>query len=224
MTTFTHKSDRQIHHDVIQELTWSTLVDETQVGVEVDRGVVTLTGSVSSYAKKISAEAAAHRVAGVLDVANDINVLPSDHLLRTDTEIAQAVRRALEWDVLVPSEQIISTVANGWVTLEGDVPNMVTFHYAERAVRNLVGVRGVTNQIVVKPPKVDPTSIQHAIEDALMRRAERESHHIDVHVHDGKVVLTGDVQSWREKQAVLGAAGFAPGVVTVEDHLHIVSA
>ena len=115
------KTDSQIQQDVLRELKWDTRVEETDVGVEVDRAVVTLTGTVSSYAKRMAAQEAAHRVAGVLDVVNDIQVHLPGSLARTDTEIAQAVRHALEWDVVVPDTQIRSTVSDGWVTLEGDV-------------------------------------------------------------------------------------------------------
>ena len=115
------KTDAQIKHEVLRELAWDPRVDETDVGVEVDRGVVTLTGTVATWAKRVAAQEAAHRVAGVLDVANDVVVKIPGTLLRTDTDIAQAVRQALEWDALVPHERIQSTVANGWVTLEGSV-------------------------------------------------------------------------------------------------------
>src|SRR3989337_248322 len=121
MTQAIKKSDTQIHHDVLEELKWDSRVDETEVGVEVDNGVVTLTGTVTSWAKRMAAEEAAHRVSGVLDVANDVKVRIPGELTRTDTEIAQAVRRTLEWDVFVPDERITSTVSDGWVTLEGPV-------------------------------------------------------------------------------------------------------
>jgi osmotically-inducible protein OsmY len=107
------KTDTQIHHDVLEELKWDSRVDETEVGVEVDKGVVTLTGTVTSWAKRMAAEEAARRVIGVLDIANDIKIKVPGGLTRTDTEIAQAVRHALQWDVFVPDEKITSTVAAG---------------------------------------------------------------------------------------------------------------
>jgi hypothetical protein len=115
------KSDTQIHHDVLEELKWDSPVDETEVGVQVAGGVVTLTGTVTSWAKRVAAQEAARRVIGVLDVANDIAVKVPGGFMRSDTEIAQAVRQALEWDVFVPNERITSTVTDGWVTLEGPV-------------------------------------------------------------------------------------------------------
>jgi osmotically-inducible protein OsmY len=217
------KSDSEIQQDVLRELSWDPRVEETEVGVEVDRGVVTLTGTVSSWAKREAAQEAAHRVEGVLDVANDIKVkLPGD-LVRTDTEIAQAVRRALEWDALVPHERIQSTVSNGWVTLEGNVYTWTQREDAERAVQNLVGVRGVSDTMTVLFTKpVQPERVREAIEDALERRAEREAKRIRVEVTPtGTVTLTGAVRSWAEKRATLAAARFTHGVGSVEDHLEI---
>ena len=131
------KMDAQIHHDVLEELKWDSRVDETEVGVQVASGVVTLTGAVTSWAKRVAAQEAAHRVIGVHDVANDIKVKMPGGLTRTDTEIAQAVRRALEWDVFVPEDKITSTVTDGWVTLDGAVDTWSQRNDAERAVRNL---------------------------------------------------------------------------------------
>ncbi len=217
------KIDSQIQQDVLRELSWDPRVEETEVGVEVDRGVVTLTGTVSSWAKRVAAQDAAHRVAGVLDVANDMKVkLPGD-LVRTDTEIAQAVRRALEWDALVPHERIQSTVSHGWVTLEGNVHSWTEREDAGRAVQNLVGVHGVTDKMTISSAKpVQAERVREAIENALERRAEREAKRIRVEVTDtGTVTLTGQVRSWAEKRATLASARFAPGVRSVEDRLEI---
>jgi osmotically-inducible protein OsmY len=215
------KSDSQIQQDVLRELKWDPRVEETDVGIEVDEGVVTLTGNVSSWAKKFAAQEAAHRVYGVLDVANDIAVKAPGTLPVTDTDIAQAVRQTLEWDVFVPHEQITSTVSNGWVTLAGNVELWNEREAADRAIRNLHGVRGVTNTIVVTPPKANSLEVRRAIEGALERRAEREAKKIHVEVSDGTVTLTGTVQSWQEKDAVASAARFTPGVQSVDNQLRI---
>jgi osmotically-inducible protein OsmY len=215
------KSDSEIQKQVLQELKWDTRVEETEVGVQVDKGVVTLTGNVSGYAKKIAAQEAAHRVSGVLDVANDIQVKVPGGLVRTDTEVAQAVRRALEWDVMIPEKRIQSTVAQGWITLEGTVDLLREREDAERTVRNLMGVRGVNNKIVVKPPLPKPTQLRERIEEALERGAEREAKRIRVEVSDGTVTLSGSVRSWQEAEAVVGSVSHAPGVQTVKDDLTI---
>jgi osmotically-inducible protein OsmY len=215
------RSDESIHQNVLRELHWDSRVDDTEVGVEVDQGVVTLTGTVESYAKKLAAQAAAHHVTGVLDVANDIRVKVPGSPGRTDTEIAQAVRHALTWDVWVPDTRITSTVADGWVTLEGSVDSLREREDAERAVRHLYGVRGVQDNLVVRPPLVQPERVHEVIEDALERGAAHEAKHIQVRVSEGVVTLTGHVRSYAEKRAVMGAVSHTPGVHTVQDHLRI---
>lgn len=215
------RSDADLQRSVQRELRWDARVDASHIGVQVMLGVVTLTGAVDSYAEKLAAQEAAHQVAGVLDVANDIQVRVPRAPLRTDTDIALAVRRALEWDVLVPHEQIRTTVEAGHVTLEGEVPLWSHRTYAENAIRHLAGVRGVTNNLTIVPSPIDPEEIRHAIEEALERRAEREASRITVQVHNGAVHLVGRVRSWAERRAVLGAAGHAPGVHTVADDLRI---
>jgi osmotically-inducible protein OsmY len=215
------KMDAEVQQDVIRELKWDSRVDETDVGVEVDNGIITLTGTVSSWGKRVAAEDAAHRVRGVLDVANDIIVKVPGTGGRTDTEIAQAVRNALVWDVFVPDTRIQSTVSDGVVTLKGDVDSWIQRDDADRVVRNLAGVRGMRNDIVVKPPKVAASEVRKSIENALDRQAEREAERIRLEVLDGKVTLFGTVHSWTERQAVVGAAKGTPGVRSVEDKLRI---
>jgi osmotically-inducible protein OsmY len=144
------KTDSEIQQEVLRELQRDTRVEETDVGVEVDEGIVTLSGTVSSWGKRHAAAEAAHRVQGVLDVANDIVVKLPGTPGRTDTEVAHAVRNALAWDVFVPDTQIRSTVSDGVVTLDGEVENWAQAEDAERAVRNLDGVRAVMSLISVK--------------------------------------------------------------------------
>lgn len=215
------KTDTQIKQEVLRELKWDSRVAWGGIEVEVVDGVVTLTGTVPTYAKKRAAATAAHRVMGVLDVADDIEVRVSDEMRRTDTNIAQAVRSALEWDALVPDEKIQSTVSDGWVTLEGDVGCLREREDAERAVLRLAGVVGVINNIAVVPPKVNPDDLKENIEEALERRAEREAERLRIEVGDGTVELWGRVHSWQEKRAVLGSIMHAPGVRAVNDHLRI---
>ena len=220
--SMTTKSDVRIQQDVLRELASDPRVEETEVGVSVQDGVVTLSGTVTSWAKRMAGQEAAHRVAGVLDVANGIVVKLPGGLVRSDTEIAHAVRQALEWDVFVPDAHIQSTVSNGWVTLTGTVDAVSEREDAERAVRNLTGVRGVVNQISVSQPRVAPERIRTAIEEALERRAEREARRIDVTVSpDGEVTLGGHVRSWAEREAVVASARYLRGVRAVKDRLRI---
>lgn len=221
MTKSATKSDTQIQQEVLRELRWDTRVKPTEVGVAVEDGVVTLTGTVSSYPKKVAAQEAAHRVRGVLDVANDIHVRTSETHAALDVDIVRAIRHALEWHILVDDTRIQTTSANGWITLEGTVSTLWERDEVERMVRDTAGVHGVTNRIQVSPPRVDPKEIRLTIEDALERRADREAERIMVDVDNGKVVLRGVVHSWREKRAILGAVSHAPGVREVEDVLRI---
>ena len=222
MTALARKSDAQLQRDLLHELKWDPRVEEMDVRVDVNDGVVTLTGTVSSWAKRHAAQEAAHRVAGVLDVANDIEVKVPGRLLRTDTDIALAVRETLTWDVFVPDQRIQSTVSDGSVTLEGTVDLPSEREDAERAVRNLAGVRRVINKIAVGiRPTTTSLEVRAAIEAALERRAQREAHRIRVDVQRGWVSLSGRVRSWEEKQAVLGAARDTPGVEGVDDGLLI---
>src|SRR5581483_10908197 len=203
----------------LKELRWDSRVDETDVGVEVDDAIVTLTGTVRTYAARLAAQEAAHRVKGVLDVVNDIEVKPIGS--RTDTDIAADVRLALERDVFVPSERIRTTVSHGLVTLEGEVDMYRELADAEAAIRNIDGVIGILNKLTIRKRAVSPGEIRQAIESALERQAEREAERIEVIVHDGDVTLEGQVRSWREKRAILGTVGHAPGVRSVIDHLEI---
>jgi osmotically-inducible protein OsmY len=205
----------------MRELKWDSRIPWASIVVGVSDGVVTLTGVVSSYAQKFAAQEATHRVTGVLDVANDIDVNPVDSFMRTDTEIASAVRNALEWDALVPNELIQSTVSDGWVTLEGQVDYWRERSDAERAIRRLAGVVGVNNKITIRKNEVNAKQLREEIEFALERRADREAERLRIEVNDGAVDLWGRVHSWQEKRAVLGSISHAPGVTQLRDHLRI---
>jgi osmotically-inducible protein OsmY len=215
------RSDRDLKQRILRELKWDSRISWASINVEVTDGVVTLAGTVPSYAQKIAAQKAAHRVGGVLDVANDIEVRPIDRFSRTDSEIAGAVRNALEWDALVPNELIQSTVSDGLVTLEGQVDYWRERTDAERAIRQLAGVVGVINKITIRKQPVNEKQLREEIEFALERRADREAERLRIEVHDGSVDLWGRVHSWQEKRAVIGSIAHAPGVTHLQDHLRI---
>ena len=216
------KSDSELQKSVIRELAGDTRVDEAAVGVSVHHGIVTLNGTVGNWAEKHAAEEAAHRVAGVLDVANDIEIKPSWSTQRSDADIAEVVRRALEWNVFVPHRRIQSTVCDGGhVTLTGTVATLLQRDDAERVVGSLDGVRLVTNQIAVEPPRIAAGELRSSIREALERHVAREADHIGIDVHDDTVVLSGKVGSWSERDAVIGAAKGTPGVRRIEDQLRI---
>lgn len=216
-----NKTDAEIQQDVIREMKWDTRVDEADVGVAVEAGVVTLAGTVPNYLAREAAQEAAHEVAGVRDVVNNIQVRTPGSGTRTDADIAHSVRRVLEWHPRIPHERIQTTVSNGWVTLEGELDRWAQRSEAERAVSRLSGVHGVINFLEVRAPEVAAVEIRESIEEALERRAEREAERIQVLVHDGVVTLGGRVRTWSERRAIVGAAGHAPGVKKLVDNLRI---
>ena len=215
------KSDSEIKQQVLRELKWDSRIPWSEIGVEVFEGTVTLTGNVNSYAKKRAAQEAAHRIDGVLDVANEIEVRPTGEFQRMESDIALAVRHVLQWDALVPDERIQSTVSDGWVALEGEVNLWRERHDAERAVLRLAGVIGVINKIRIARTRVNVEGLREEIEDALERRADRQAERLRIEVHDGAVDLFGRVHSWQEKRAVVGSISHAPGVTEIRSHLTI---
>ena len=214
------RTDEDIQRDVLAELKWDARVQPNEIGVSVKDGVVTLTGVVDSYSKRWAAEDAAHRVRGVKAVANDIEIRLPSSAERTDTDIAAAAVRALEWDALIPTEKLDVTVSKGWVTLRGEVEWQFQKEDAERVVRRLSGVRGVTNLITVKP-RLTPSELKEKIEQALIRTAETDAQRITVEVQGTKVILRGTVRSWAEKQEAERVAWSAPGVTSVENRIEV---
>jgi osmotically-inducible protein OsmY len=220
-TTTEVRSDEEIQRDVLAELKWDARINPNEIGVIAKDGVVTLTGWVDSYIKKWSAEEAAHRVRGVKAVANDIEVRLPISSQRTDAEIAEAAVRALEWDALVPLDKVKVTVSKAWVTLEGEVEWQYQKEDAERVVRRLTGVRGVTNLITVRPQSVSAEEIKRKIEQALIRNAQLDAQRIQVEVEGSKVILKGKVRSWAEREEAEREAWASPGVTEVENRITI---
>ena len=215
------KTDKQLQYDVIDELQYDPGVDATKIGVTVQNGIVSLSGTVANYAETYRAIHAAERVAGVKAVTNGIKVeLPSMHQ-RDDADIAQVVVNALKWHVWVPQDAIKVKVEQGWVTLEGAVDAEFRRQSADAAVRYLTGVKGLTNLIKVSQPAINSSEVKTKIEDALRRAREPEAKDIDVEVKGNKVILRGHVRSWAERSDAERAAWAAPGVGRVEDHLTI---
>lgn len=214
------KTDLELTRDVIAELKWSPSLRSEEIGVAAKDGVVTISGDVSSYARKIQAERLVEHVNGVKAVAVDINVKLPTSFIHTDTEIAHAALDAIKWDVEVPDEKIQLRVENGRVILEGSVEWQYQRAAAERAVRYLAGVKSVTNLIGITP-KVSAYDVSKSIKDAFKRSAEIDSNRISVESIDGKVVLKGSVRSWAERRDAEKAAWSAPGVTQVDDRLAV---
>ena len=214
-------TDRELQQHVQQALDWEPSVDAAEIGVSVDDGVVTLRGDVRTYSAKEAAERVALRVYGVKAVANDIHVHLTEASARTDTDIAQAALAALKWNTRVPNEKISLAVANGWITLKGEVEWEYQRLAAADTVRDLVGVLGITNSIIIVP-HVSVSDVKSKIEAALKRSAEIDARRINVTTVDGKVILSGQVRSWLERTEAWRAAWAAPGVRHVDDRMTIV--
>jgi VCBS repeat-containing protein len=214
-------TDKHLKRNVQSALDWEPSLDATDIGVSVDEGVVTLRGTVGSYAEKVAAERVTLRVYGVKGVANDLAVHLPAGFAGTDTELAQAALAALKWNTLVPQDRVTVTVSDGWLTLNGALDWQYQKDAAARAVRDLAGVKGVTNSIVVQS-RLKATDVQEQIEAAFKRSAAIDARRINVTAEDGKVVLSGNVHSWAERREAERAAWSAPGVTEVEDRLAVV--
>jgi len=214
-------TDRDLKQHVENALEWEPSFDAADIGVSIDGGVVTLRGEVGSYAAKSAAERVALRVYGVKAVANDLTVRLLTSFERNDTDIAQAAVTALTWNAAVPGNRVTVTVFNGWLTLNGTLDWQFQKEAAARAVRDLTGVRGVTNNIIVKP-HVQAGDVQAKIEAAFKRSAEIDARRVSVTATGGTIVLNGHVRSWAERQEAERAAWAAPGVSQVDDRITVV--
>ena len=214
-------TDKDLKQHVQSALDWEPSLDASDIGVSVDEGVVTLRGNVGSYVDKVTAERVALRVYGVKAVANDLAVHLASIYERTDTEIARAAVAALQWHTMLPHDRVTVTVTKGWLGLNGTLDWQYQRDAAARAVRDLTGVKGVTNNITVTP-RVKTMDVRDKIEAAFKRSAAIDARRVNVATEDGKVILSGNVHSWAERQEAERAAWAAPGVTQVEDRLAVV--
>ena len=214
------KSDAQIQQDIIDQLTWDPSIDATHIAVAVRDGVVTLNGAVGTLTEKWEAEHVVKTIAGVRAVADELDVrLPATNQ-RTDSDIARAAALALEWHSVIPHKRITITVREGWITLEGAVSWPYQKTAAEEIVRNLMGVTGVTNQLVIEP-LAEVHEVSNGIAAAFQRHASLEAHKIHVDVRGTTVILRGDVHSWFERQEAERVALSAPGITAVDNRIGV---
>lgn len=213
--------DSDVQRNVQEALCWEPgISDSSKIGVAVKNGVVTLTGEVNSYTEKWLAETAAKRVYGVSGLAVDLEVNLPSSAQRSDADIAQAAKNILDWDSSIPVGSVQVTVEDGWVTLEGSLGWQYQRSAAEDDVYGLTGVKGVSNEIVVKPA-AQPADIKAKIDAALKRSANLDAQNIYVQAKGGKVMLTGRVSSWAERDEAEDAAWAAPGVTEVQNSITI---
>ena len=214
------KTDSQLKKDVLAELEWDPEIHAAAIGVGVKDGVVTVSGHLGTYAEKFAIERALRRIEGVRATAMEVDVTLSPMHRRSDSDIAAAAAQALKWQARVPAEKLRVSVEHGWIHLSGEVDWEFQRRAAEKAVRPLMGVVGVSNEITLAA-KALPSDLSTRISEALQRQAMRESKRVEVAVDGAKVTLRGTVHSWQERDAVQGAVWAAPGVRTVINEIHV---
>jgi osmotically-inducible protein OsmY len=215
------KTDLEVQTDVVDQLAYEPRVNSEHIGVSVENGVVTLSGTVSSYVEKRTAERSAQRVTGIRGIVEQIRVKMPDDRKRTDADIAIAISTQLQWHVQLPENKIKIAVENGRVTLSGELEWQYQRNEAEKVVRKTAGVIEINNHLTLKPT-AQIRNIKDKIQDALRREADREASHISVDVNDGKVILSGHVDSYEAMDEAKWAAWSALGVHSVENKLTLV--
>ena len=214
------RTDSELRIDVIAELNWDPSIRDEDIAIAVKEGVVTLAGTVDNYAQRYAAEQAVERVHGVKAIVNDLTVKLPGALERSDADIAHAAVNALRWHIEVPDERIQVKVTNGWITLEGQVDLYFQKEAAERAVRVLMGVKGVANLIALRATPT-PADIKQRIRAGIKRHAELDAEQIAVETSGSRVTLRGTVRSVVERRDAERAAWNAPGVQRVDNDIRV---
>lgn len=220
MFNYFAKKDSEIKEDVINELKWDPCVKDLQIKVEIDDGVITLRGHTPHFFDKTMVEEIALGIGGVKAVANEIEVILMNEFKKSDEEIAKAALESIKWDYTIPKNTVKVSVSSGWITLTGETEWNYQRSAAAKAVKKLMGVIGVTNEIMLQN-KIQSKDVKNHILDALKRSAEVEGRKIEVNVQGDKITLTGKVHSFWEVADAGLAAWSAPGVRVVDNNLQV---
>jgi osmotically-inducible protein OsmY len=212
------QADVKLHRSIVEELAFEPTIDSSQIHVAVRDGIVTLSGNVPNYFDKWSAESTVKRVQGVAGVVEELKVDLFPGMEKTDTDIAEAVRRALEWNVVVAHKQIKFLVEDGWITLEGELEWNYQRQSAFDAVAHLSGVQGVRNLMTLEAHPSSDTILQH-LEAAFRRSAELDAHRVHIDLDGGNVTLSGSLPTWAERDAASRAAWSTSGVASVDNKI-----
>jgi len=215
------KTDAQLQSDVIDELAFDPMVDASTIGVTAKGGVISLTGTVRNFPEKYAAEHATKRVGGVHGIAEELKVEIPTAFHRSDADIARAALLALQADISVPKDAVTVKVENGWLTLEGVLDWNYQREAAKRAVNYLIGLKGVSNVISIKP-MVSSIDVKSKIRQAFERNAGIDANKVQVTLVGDTVTLKGDVRSWSEHDDATYAASSVPGVTSVHNYTHVV--
>jgi osmotically-inducible protein OsmY len=215
------RTDQDIQKDVISELQWDSRLSDAVLAADVRNGDVELSGRVDSYPKKLNAERAARRVAGVRSVSNTIEVIIPDEQRRPDSEIERSVFNAITWNSSINGQHIFVTVSNGRVTLEGSVGWEYQRSKARLLAEDISGVVSVTNLLTIQPAAATPAEIREKINGAFRRNSYLRPEKIQVQVEGSKVILSGQVRTLVEKKCAEEAAWSAPGITDVDNRLDV---
>jgi osmotically-inducible protein OsmY len=214
------KGNQELQTDVQNAIKWEPLLNAAEIGVTAKDGVVSLTGIVNSYAKKMQAENAAKKVIGVKALVEKIEVKFPNTWSKTDAELANEVLNGLKNNLSVPDEKITVKVENGWITLEGELVWNYQKEAAKETINYLMGVKGVTNNIKIKAETHDAIE-QKIVEDAIRRSWSVDDSDINVSVSGTTVTLIGTVDSWYQKEEAGRIAWNTPGIWNVQNELTI---